>query len=267
MDRKNSSTKPLKIEAKVLRKYLAEQGIELGHSKCLEAVAQMHGFKNWDTAVALFDAGAPEQVPASTQEARSMAQAVRREAGWGKSWPFPWESPEASQGTAGAIASALSEVLEDEGIENVHVRAAEPSEGERLVLAHLGVVRTPPDSEQFRTVRELLDELVYYDMGGDAEIAHHNGLERYKLLSVVPYDDSETLRVGFKIEVEDVYLDKKGEKLLCIHIRDARASGAWGRALSTPEGRAYVAGHWRKTLYWMQESPRDEEHGVVLFDP
>lgn len=49
MDSKNSSTAPLKTEAKALRKYLTEQGIELGHSKCLEAVARMRGFKNWDT--------------------------------------------------------------------------------------------------------------------------------------------------------------------------------------------------------------------------
>lgn len=52
MDRENSSTAPLKTEAKALRKYLAEQGIELKHGKCLEAVARMHGFKNWDTACA-----------------------------------------------------------------------------------------------------------------------------------------------------------------------------------------------------------------------
>lgn len=51
-NRKNSPTDPLKTQAKALRKYLTEQGIELGHSKCLEAVAQMHGHKNWDTASA-----------------------------------------------------------------------------------------------------------------------------------------------------------------------------------------------------------------------
>ena len=57
--RKNSSTDSLKTEAKALRKYLTEQGLELGHSKCLEAVAQMHGYKNWDTVSAEFEAPAP----------------------------------------------------------------------------------------------------------------------------------------------------------------------------------------------------------------
>jgi len=57
MDGKNSSTAPLKTQAKALRKYLAEQGVELGHSKCLEAVARTQGFKNWDTASARVKGG------------------------------------------------------------------------------------------------------------------------------------------------------------------------------------------------------------------
>jgi len=48
--RKNSSSHPLKTKAKALRKYLAEQGIELGHGKCLEAVARQHGYRTWDVA-------------------------------------------------------------------------------------------------------------------------------------------------------------------------------------------------------------------------
>ena len=49
-DSRNSSAAPLKTQAKALRQYLAEQGIEFGHSKCLEAVARSHGHKNWNTA-------------------------------------------------------------------------------------------------------------------------------------------------------------------------------------------------------------------------
>lgn len=56
MDRTNSRTAPLKTQAKALRQYLAEQGVELGHSKCLEAVARTHGFKNWDTASGVHNA-------------------------------------------------------------------------------------------------------------------------------------------------------------------------------------------------------------------
>lgn len=234
MNKKNSPTNLFKIEAKALRKYLGEQGIELGHSKCLEAVARMHGFKNWDTA-AFADVADVEQVPASTQEARSMARAIRSEAGWEASWLFPWELSKPPQGTTETTSSKRSGTVEE--------------------------------LKQFQTVRELLDELVYYDMGGDSETNYHNGLERYKLLSVTPYDDLMTLHVGFKIEVVDEYLDKKIETVLCIHMRDARKCGAWGRALSTSEGRAYVSGHWNKAIYWMQESPRDEQHGIVLFNP
>jgi hypothetical protein len=49
-NRKSPSTALLKTKAKALRAYLAEQGIDLGHGKCLEAIARQHGFKNWDAA-------------------------------------------------------------------------------------------------------------------------------------------------------------------------------------------------------------------------
>jgi len=51
MDRKNSSTvTSLKTQAKLLRQALADEGIELGHVKCLHAVARSHGYKNWNAA-------------------------------------------------------------------------------------------------------------------------------------------------------------------------------------------------------------------------
>ena len=61
MDRKNSSAVSFKAEAKALRKYLAEQGIELGHSKCLEAISRSRGFKDWNTASAT---GTTKVIPA-----------------------------------------------------------------------------------------------------------------------------------------------------------------------------------------------------------
>ena len=39
----------IKAQARLLRAYLASQGLELGHSKCLEAMAKVNGFRNWDT--------------------------------------------------------------------------------------------------------------------------------------------------------------------------------------------------------------------------
>ena len=78
-NRKNSSTNPLKTQAKALRTYLSEQGIELGHGKCLEAVAGMYGYKNWDAAsgalktVALnnSDTRDPDEVPYAVIVSRS----------------------------------------------------------------------------------------------------------------------------------------------------------------------------------------------------
>jgi hypothetical protein len=58
-DKTNSPTAPLKTQAKALRQYLAEQDIELGHSKCLEAVARTRGYKNWDTASAVYSSTLP----------------------------------------------------------------------------------------------------------------------------------------------------------------------------------------------------------------
>jgi len=126
----------------------------------------------------------------------------------------------------------------------------------------------PSDNEQqFYTVRELLDELVYYGLGGDQWTNFVNNLVRYHVLSVEPLADARTLRVGFKIEVEDWYDDTIEEMTFWIRVHEARSGGAWGRALSTPEGRNYVAQHWEGSSYWMREAPRDESYGVVLFDP
>lgn len=90
-NRKNSSTLPLKAQAKALRGYLAEQGIELGHSKCLEAVARQHGFKNWDAASAFYgpsvapfdsvevgESGGPGLNSGRTKECRFCANGYRR---------------------------------------------------------------------------------------------------------------------------------------------------------------------------------------------
>ena len=52
MDKSNSSTASLKTQAKLLRAYLAERGVELTHSHALEAVARSRGFKDWNTASA-----------------------------------------------------------------------------------------------------------------------------------------------------------------------------------------------------------------------
>lgn len=120
---------------------------------------------------------------------------------------------------------------------------------------------------RFDTVREMLDELVYYDLGGDQWSNFVNNLVRYKILNVESLADARTLRVGFKIEVEDQYKDTIEEVSLWIRAHEARSCGAWGRALSTVEGRTYVAQHWRGSDYWMQENPRDEAYGTVLFNP
>ena len=47
------SIESMKDQAKVLRGYLNEQGLDLSHSKSLEAVARGEGFKDWNTASAL----------------------------------------------------------------------------------------------------------------------------------------------------------------------------------------------------------------------
>ena len=39
----------VKTQAKALRAYLAEQGVEISHSQALEATARSHGFKDWNT--------------------------------------------------------------------------------------------------------------------------------------------------------------------------------------------------------------------------
>ncbi|MFV0455574.1 MAG: glyoxalase superfamily protein [Pseudomonas sp.] len=42
----------LKTQAKLLRAHFSAQNIELGHSQALEAIAAIHGFKDWNTASA-----------------------------------------------------------------------------------------------------------------------------------------------------------------------------------------------------------------------
>ena len=44
------SNATFKLQAKHLRTYLSEQGIDINHSRALEAVARSHGFKDWNTA-------------------------------------------------------------------------------------------------------------------------------------------------------------------------------------------------------------------------
>lgn len=46
----------LKSQAKRLRKYLADHNVDFGHSQCLEAIACIHGFKDWNTASASLEA-------------------------------------------------------------------------------------------------------------------------------------------------------------------------------------------------------------------
>lgn len=46
----------LKSQAKRLRKYLADHNVDFGHSQCLEAIACIHDFKDWNTASASLDA-------------------------------------------------------------------------------------------------------------------------------------------------------------------------------------------------------------------
>jgi hypothetical protein len=120
--------------------------------------------------------------------------------------------------------------------------------------------------ELFPTVRDLLDELVWYELGGMPGIKQTHLV---KLLGVEPLADVFKLRVGFRVRYEDWRLadDPVLTEDLWIRLHDAKTCGAWGRAMSTPEGRSYVAEHWMGSSYWLQESPRDEQYGVVLFDP
>ena len=38
-----------KRQAELLKKYLNEKEIEIGHSQCLHAVSRMYGYKDWNT--------------------------------------------------------------------------------------------------------------------------------------------------------------------------------------------------------------------------
>ena len=46
------SVDQFKNQAKKLREFLAKSGTEISHSACLEAVAMMHGFRDWNVASA-----------------------------------------------------------------------------------------------------------------------------------------------------------------------------------------------------------------------
>lgn len=124
------------------------------------------------------------------------------------------------------------------------------------------------DEEHFKTVRDLLDELVWYDLGG-VNGATFDDPHRYDLLEVEAIEDAFGPKVGFQIRFKDWTAKDFPERIRKFWImqRDALGCGAWGRALSTPEGRSYVAGHQAGFLYWSKESPRDEHFGVVVFDP
>ena len=47
-----TSPESLKQQAKRLREYLQNRNMDLSHSAALEAVSQMHGYKDWNTATA-----------------------------------------------------------------------------------------------------------------------------------------------------------------------------------------------------------------------
>jgi len=42
----------IKRQAKILAKFLGEEGVQLGHSKALEALARCYGYRDWRTAQA-----------------------------------------------------------------------------------------------------------------------------------------------------------------------------------------------------------------------
>jgi hypothetical protein len=46
----------LKSQAKRLRKFLADHNVDFGHSQCLEAIACIYGFRDWNTASAALEA-------------------------------------------------------------------------------------------------------------------------------------------------------------------------------------------------------------------
>lgn len=49
----------LKTQAKVLRTQFADKGTPVSHSQTLEMIAKQHGFRDWNTAVASFEAHLP----------------------------------------------------------------------------------------------------------------------------------------------------------------------------------------------------------------
>ncbi len=54
-----TDTTTMKQQARRLRSVLAEAGQPISHAQALEAVAQQHGFRDWNTAAALTPASAP----------------------------------------------------------------------------------------------------------------------------------------------------------------------------------------------------------------
>ncbi len=64
-------TKPkLKIQAKTLRQYLEAEGVELSHSKCLDAIARVSGYQDWNTATDLLNKN--EQDPGKAGKRRRL---------------------------------------------------------------------------------------------------------------------------------------------------------------------------------------------------
>lgn len=51
-----------KAQAKRLRAYLSEQDIDINHSRALEAVARVHGFRDWNTAAASLPKEGPVEI-------------------------------------------------------------------------------------------------------------------------------------------------------------------------------------------------------------
>jgi len=69
----------LKAQAKRLRRLLSERKIHLTHSQALEAIAEAHGFRDWNTAVATADAVSTPQTKVVTPELYAALEATARE--------------------------------------------------------------------------------------------------------------------------------------------------------------------------------------------
>lgn len=77
----NSSVLSLKSQAKALRIYLAEEGMEISHSKALEAISRAHGYRDWNTASAILSQKQDDEYTASV-----VKQFLRRSNRGGTVW-------------------------------------------------------------------------------------------------------------------------------------------------------------------------------------